>query len=94
MRDSVAHKGWGCAVVTSSSISILIQEAESGDGVAACRLFDVLYSELHHLAKRQLMRHGVPVSLSTTTLLHEAYLDMAGQDHLFPDEGRFGGARA
>jgi RNA polymerase sigma factor (TIGR02999 family) len=73
-----------------STISTLIGEAEQGDGVAAGKLFEVLYAELRRLAKRQLARQGAPVSLSTTTLLHEAYLDMAGkQGHTFPDEGRF-----
>src|SRR5207248_11164235 len=54
------------------------------------KLFDVLYAELHRLARRQLARQGAAISLSATTLLHEAYLDMAGkQGQSFPDQGRF-----
>jgi len=76
--------------MTEATISLLIGEAEKGDGLAASKLFDVLYAELHRLARRQLARQGFPVSLSTTTLLHEAYLDMAGQEgRSFPDQGRF-----
>jgi RNA polymerase sigma factor (TIGR02999 family) len=41
------------------------------------------------------MRHGSPVSLSATTLLHEAYLDMAARDGpSFPDRARFMGYAA
>jgi RNA polymerase sigma factor (TIGR02999 family) len=53
-------------------------------------LFAALYSELHRLARRQLGRSAGSVTLGTTTLLHEAYLDMAGRDGAaFPDRGRF-----
>jgi hypothetical protein len=69
-----------------SAISSLMVAAEPGDRPAAEALFAALYSELHRLAKRELARHGVPVRLSATTLLHEAYLDMAARDGpSFPD---------
>jgi len=78
-----------------STISSLIVAAERGDGPAAQALFAALYSELHRLAKWELARHGMPVSLSATTLLHEAYLDMAGRDGpSFPDRARFMGYAA
>jgi RNA polymerase sigma factor (TIGR02999 family) len=78
-----------------STISSLITAAESGDGAAADALFSTLYSELHRLAKRQLARRGAPPSLSVTTLLHEAYLDIAARDGTtFPDEARFMGYAA
>jgi RNA polymerase sigma factor (TIGR02999 family) len=71
-------------------ISSLILAAERGETSAAEALFGELYAELHRLARRELARHGVPVSLSPTTLLHNAYLDMAGQTGTsFPDEARF-----
>lgn len=78
-----------------SAISSLIGAAERGDRPAAEALFAALYSELHRLAKRELARPGLPVSLSATTLLHEAYLDMAGRDGpSFPDRARFMGYAA
>jgi RNA polymerase sigma factor (TIGR02999 family) len=78
-----------------SAISSLMVAAERGDRPAAEALFAALYSELHRLAKRELARHGVPVSLSATTLLHEAYLDMAVRDGpSFPDRARFMGYAA
>jgi RNA polymerase sigma factor (TIGR02999 family) len=77
------------------TISSLITAAENGDSVATHTLFSTLYSELHRLAKRELARRGAPASLSVTTLLHEAYLDMARRDgHAFPDRARFMGYAA
>src|SRR5207237_2384722 len=56
---------------------------------------DLLYSELHRLAKRELARRGSPASLSVTTLLHEAYLDIAAREgNRFPDRPRFMGYAA
>jgi RNA polymerase sigma factor (TIGR02999 family) len=78
-----------------SPISSLILSTESGDRSAADALFAALYSELHRLAKSQLARNGQGASLSPTTLLHEAYLDIAGREAAsFPDEGRFMGYAA
>jgi RNA polymerase sigma factor (TIGR02999 family) len=78
-----------------SSISSLIGGADSGDRAAASELFTSLYSELHRLAKRELARRGSPASLSVTTLLHEAYLDIAGREgNHFPDRPRFMGYAA
>jgi RNA polymerase sigma factor (TIGR02999 family) len=63
---------------------------ESGDSVSAHTLFNALYSELHGLARRELSRRGYPASLSVTTLLHEAYLDMSARECAsFPDQARF-----
>ena len=40
-------------------------------------------------------RHGGPLALASTTLLHEAYLDMAARDGAsFPDQARFMGYAA
>lgn len=79
----------------ASSISSLISAVEQGDRAAAETLFATLYAELHRLAQRQLARQGIPVSLSATTLLHQAYIEMAGQDLVsFPDQARFMGYAA
>src|SRR2546430_1171587 len=78
-----------------STISSLIGAAESGDSAAADELFSSLYAELHRLAKRELARRGSPPSLSVTTLLHEAYLDIAAREgSCFPDRPRFMGYAA
>lgn len=52
-------------------------------------LFASLYGELRRLAARELRRRG-GVSLSATTLLHEAYFKIQQRDDLaFPDQARF-----
>jgi RNA polymerase sigma factor (TIGR02999 family) len=78
-----------------STVASLIQAAESDGGTATEALFSALYAELHRLAKMQLARSGGGVSLSVTTVLHEAYLDMAARGGTtFPDRGRFMGYAA
>ena len=75
-----------------TAVSSLIAGAQQGDAAAAEALFQVLYAELHRMAKRELARQGAPLSISPTTLLHEAYLDMAGRHGpSFPDRARFMG---
>lgn len=69
--------------------------AERGDVSAADALFSALYSELHRLAKRELARQGFPMSLGATSLIHQAYIEIAGKDQVtFPDCARFMGYAA
>jgi RNA polymerase sigma factor (TIGR02999 family) len=78
-----------------STIASLADATERGDRSAADALFAALYSELHRLACRELARQGVPLGLSATTLLHQAYLDMAEREGpAFPDRARFMGYAA
>jgi RNA polymerase sigma factor (TIGR02999 family) len=73
-----------------SAIPALIAAAERGEGTAAEALFRALYDKLHGLAKRELAQRGSGASLGVTTLLHEAYLDMAERKGTaFPDQARF-----
>lgn len=52
--------------------------------------FAALYAELRRIARRESRRQGPQTPLSTTTLLHEAYLNIAHRDGLaFPDEAHF-----
>jgi RNA polymerase sigma factor (TIGR02999 family) len=68
----------------------LFDEAERGDKGARDALFAALYDELHHLADARLHRYRGEVTLSATTLLHEAYLEMSQRSHLvFPSRGHF-----
>lgn len=80
---------------STSSLAALIEAAERGDAAASSVLFASLYDELHRIAKRQLNRQAYPLTLNTTTLLHEAYIEMAAKDAAaFPDEARFLGYAA
>ena len=81
--------------VAGAGIAALFAAAERGDAAARDALFAGLYDELHRLARRELARRGAAMTLSPTTLLHEAYIDMAGRDDLtFPDRSRFMGYAA
>ena len=62
----------------------------SPDGPPADELFAALYRELHAIAERQLHRGGSELSLGTTTLLHEAYLNIRGREGVaFASRGQF-----
>ncbi|HKW47011.1 MAG TPA: ECF-type sigma factor [Gemmatimonadaceae bacterium] len=73
-----------------SELGALVQRADAAEAQAAERLFALLYHELHRLAEHHLRRQGRTLTLGSTTLVHEAYLNMAGRDSVaFPDRARF-----
>jgi RNA polymerase sigma factor (TIGR02999 family) len=61
-------------------ISELIRTADAGDREAADALFAALYRELHAIAERELHSGGSELTLGTTTLLHETYLNIAERE--------------
>jgi RNA polymerase sigma factor (TIGR02999 family) len=78
-----------------SAVASLVGAVERGEPLAAERLFEMLYAELHRMARRELARPGAAVTLGVTTLLHEAYLDMSARANAaFPDRARFMGYAA
>lgn len=83
------------ALESEPDLFALMQAAERGSKPDADALFSILYRELRRIAKRELARHGAPVSLSATTLLHQAYIEIAGREGTsFPDRNRFMGYAA
>jgi RNA polymerase sigma factor (TIGR02999 family) len=73
-------------------ITTLLASAESGDRAAADAVFSALYEELHRMARRELAHRGGGLTLSATTLLHDAYLNISGREGTsFPDRNRFMG---
>ncbi|MBZ5560185.1 MAG: sigma-70 family RNA polymerase sigma factor [Acidobacteriia bacterium] len=71
------------------TFSTLLTSAEQGNRAASDTLFSTLYKELHRMARRELAKRGAGMTLSATTLLHEAYLDIAVRERAFPDRNRF-----
>jgi RNA polymerase sigma factor (TIGR02999 family) len=62
------------------------------DDVRRAELFTTLYAQLHQIARSALRRSGPPLTVSPTTLLHEAYLKISARDAVqFPDRARFMG---
>jgi RNA polymerase sigma factor (TIGR02999 family) len=71
-------------------IAAAAARADAGDAAAKDALFAALYDELHRLAQGHLRRSGGVLTISATTLLHEAYLELAGRSAVaFPDRNRF-----
>lgn len=78
--------------MSGADITALLRSAELGERGAADALFTALYEELHRMARRELSRRGGGVTLSATTLLHDAYLNISGREGTsFPDRNRFMG---
>lgn len=76
-------------IALASSLSALFEAAERGDKSVSDNLFSALYAELHRLARCELS-HQMPMSIGATTLLHQAYIEMAGRNNAsFPDRSRF-----
>jgi RNA polymerase sigma factor (TIGR02999 family) len=61
------------------AITDALAAARSGGPDALDRLFPLVYEQLHRLAHRQLGLEGSGHTLSTTALVHEVYLKLAGQ---------------
>jgi len=71
-------------------LDALIRRADQADREATDKLFAILYNELHRLAEHNLRRGGSALTLGTTTLLHEAYLNIAGRENIaFAERSRF-----
>jgi RNA polymerase sigma factor (TIGR02999 family) len=68
-------------------VSTLIEAGAAGDRAALDALFPLVYEELSRLAHRQRRRWSGDFTLTTTALVHEAYLKLAGQRQL-PTESR------
>ncbi|MGH9542568.1 MAG: ECF-type sigma factor [Terriglobales bacterium] len=80
---------------SAPNLALLLEAAEAGGKEAADALFSALYAQLRRVAKRELARQGAPMTLSATTLLHKAYLDIAASEGTsFADEKRFLGYAA
>jgi RNA polymerase sigma factor (TIGR02999 family) len=75
--------------MSTGTLGDLLAAAER-DPAANDALFAMLYSELHRMARRELARPGNASTLGVTTLLHEAYVEIASREGpSFPDRARF-----
>jgi RNA polymerase sigma factor (TIGR02999 family) len=66
----------------------LVDRTPAGDTAARQRLFTLLYDELHRRAERELRRHSA-ATLSPTTLLHEAFLNIRNRNSVGADRKQF-----
>jgi len=65
-------------------------ELSGCDGGSRVDLFAALYAQLRQIAQSALRRSGPQLTVSPTTLLHEAYLKLSGREAAqFPDRVHF-----
>jgi RNA polymerase sigma factor (TIGR02999 family) len=62
----------------TTQITGLLRALPTDDGAALERLFPIVYEELRRVARRQLRRVASGHTLSTTALVHEAYMRLLG----------------
>lgn len=65
-----------------SEITELLAAARNGDRAAGDAAFSLLYDDLRRLARAKLHQHQPMTLLSTTSLVHESYLKLVGQQTL------------
>ena len=63
----------------STAATDLLLQASAGNASALTEVFPLVYEELRHLAHRQLQREASGHTLSTTALVHEAYIRLIDQ---------------
>jgi RNA polymerase sigma factor (TIGR02999 family) len=78
-----------CAPAPLSSLRVA-HVTVTGNSDPSSDLFTDLYAQLRQIAQSALRRSGPQLTVSPTTLLHEAYLKISDRDALaFPDRARF-----
>lgn len=74
----------------SDDVSRILRDSPPGDRNALDRVFALVYDELRRLAHAHLASQPAGQTLSTTVLIHEAYLRLADQTGAhFPDRAHF-----
>ena len=69
------------AAAAPGDVTLLLRAARQGDAAAADDLFGVVYGDLKRIARRQLGGSG-GATMTTTALVHEAYLRLARPGNL------------
>ncbi|MEZ5512520.1 MAG: ECF-type sigma factor [Steroidobacteraceae bacterium] len=64
------------------AITVLLEAVRRGNAGAVDDLFSAVYAELRRLARSHRRRWRGHDTLGTTALIHEAYLRLAGSEHL------------
>lgn len=71
-------------------VTVLLEAARQGEGLAVGRLFELLYPELKRIAHARLRYRDDRLLMETGALVHEAYLRLLDKDRLNAnDRGHF-----
>ena len=74
----------------TDDITERLAAARNGDRDALQQVFQIVYDKLGQLARRELARRPFPSTLSSTTLVHEAYMKLVDSSRAdFRDRGHF-----
>ena len=76
--DTLGDRHREVVLTTEAEITTLLAALREGDRSAMDRLFPLVYREFHRRAHQQLARRAPGETLSTTALVHETYLKLAG----------------
>lgn len=80
----------GAAAAAAISVQTGDSKPKPPEDVEASVLFATLYDDLRRLARREVRRNGAQEILSTSTVVHEAWLDISQRPSLeFDQPGRF-----
>ena len=73
-----------------SDVTVLLHRIAENDRAALDALFELLYKDIHRMARARLHENGPLTLLDTTSLAHEAYLRLQGAGRIDLDSrGRF-----
>ena len=74
-----------------SEMTVLLQQASQGDDGARSKLLRVVYDKLHGMAENKLRGENAGHSLQATVLVHDAYLQLIGDEKeiAFNDRNHF-----
>ena len=75
--------------IPPADVTRLLQSASAGDRAALDRVLPLLYDDLRRLARRQLARERGSRTIQPTTLVHEAYIKLAGNTPRAQDRAHF-----
>ena len=70
------------AATPDDRVTELLRAAQAGDAGAAAQLLELVYTQLHELARARMAHLPPGQSLQPTALVHEAYLRLAGKSEV------------
>ena len=89
-REPVSFRASFFHTVGANSAAAQLSSPRVAHVTADADLFTDLYGQLRQIAQSALRRSGPQLTVSPTTLLHEAYLKLSGRDEMsFPNRAHF-----
>jgi len=88
-RNRIGATSGSGRAMADADLANMLSTADGASARQRTQLFAALYDELHRMAQRELRRNAA-ATLSPTTLLHEAFLNISQRDSApFSDRAKF-----